>query len=729
MSRLTDLLGRVEDVSPELAKDLQGEVKSLSARLEFGLNFERHIPELVRLPGREIRRGDKVVFLAPRDDPGATVDERTWIVTNLTGRGKRRAAELVERNGMNAEPESATRTLEDLVVVAEFRDPIYPGLRSTGKVERGGDKPWHVVVNGENFHALEALVFAYEGGVDCIYIDPPYNTRAKDWKYNNDYVDPDDDYAHSKWLAFMERRLRVAKKLLNPDRSCLIVTIDEKEYLRLGLLLEQTFPGARIQMITSVISAKGAVRPGRFSRVEEHIFFVLLGDARVDPWTHNMLNGDEEDEAPQGDEEEAQPAEEEPQEQIEWLGLRRREPSSIRGARPNQFFPIFVDAETGLLQSVGDAIDDNVKRSTIKAPKGIVALWPLKPDGTEMLWGLTPEALRKNWAEGFARVNNWKPDQKKGTVQYLPSGTIQQIRSGEIIVTGRRADGSVEGARAADSEASTPPKKVWHMRSHNAETGGTKVLTALIPGRRFDYPKSLYAVEDALRFVVGRNRDAVILDFFAGSGTTAHAVMRLNRQDSGRRRSIMITNNEVSAEETLRLRKAGHRPGDSAWEALGICEYITKPRVSAAVTGQTVQGKPVDGRYTFTDEFPMADGLDENVEFFDLSYQDPELVRHGLAFTPVDPLLWLRAGSRGARIEEQRDGFALAESYAVLFEIDAAAAFVEAVRSADELTVAYVVTDEEKQFQIVADQLPRRIEPVRLYESYLRTFRINTGEE
>ena len=147
--------------------------------------------------------------------------------------------------------------MEDLVVVAEFRDPIYPGLVSTGKVERGGDKPFHTVINSENYHALQALLFTHRGKVDAIYIDPPYNTGAKDWKYNNDYVESDDHYRHSKWLAMMERRLLLAKELLNPDDSVLIVTIDEKEYLRLGLLLSRSSLKPSIQMVTFVDQALG----------------------------------------------------------------------------------------------------------------------------------------------------------------------------------------------------------------------------------------------------------------------------------------------------------------------------------------------------------------------------------------------------------------------------------------------------------------------------------------
>lgn len=112
-------------------------------------------------------------------------------------------------------------------------------------MERGGDKPFHTVINGENFHALEALTFTHRGKVDVIYIDPPYNSGARDWKYNNDYVGEEDIYRHSKWLAMIEQRLRVAKELLNPSSSVLIATIDEKEYIRLGLLLEQVFPEAK----------------------------------------------------------------------------------------------------------------------------------------------------------------------------------------------------------------------------------------------------------------------------------------------------------------------------------------------------------------------------------------------------------------------------------------------------------------------------------------------------
>ena len=727
VSRLSNLLRQVETLDSQLASDLRREVDALSARRTFGLNFERHTPETVALPNRTVRKGDKVRFVPQRGATPRSVDNRLWWVNRIRRTEKGRMAELVRQQDLQTGTETASRSVDDLVVIAEFRDPIYPGLNSNTTIERGGDKPFHTVINAENFHALQALFYTHEGKVDAVYIDPPYNGRARDWKYNNDYVDTDDAYKHSKWLAMMERRLKVAKRLLKPEDSALIVTIDEKEVHRLGLLLQQVFPNAHIEVVTSVISAKGVVRSGQFSRVEEHIFFVTFGDAKIEHWVTNMLPSHKED-ANEGEGENEESERKAPPEPIEWLGLRRRESSSSRGARPNQFYPIFVNVGDGTLHSIGAAIDDDVDRHSVPVPRGTVALWPLKPDGTEMLWGLTPDALRRNWTDGFARVN-WRPKKRTGTVYYLPSGTIEKVRFGKITVTGRAPDGSIEGHVKVDTTVHTPPKRVWNLASHNAETGGTKVLSRLIPGRHFPYPKSLYAVEDALRFIVGRKQDAIILDFFAGSGTTAHAVMRLNKQDEGRRQSISVTNNEVSANEERSLRREGLRPGDPKWEAKGICEYITKPRIAAAVTGKTPGGRPIQGNYKFTDKFPMTDGFEENVEFLTMTYESPRPVAHNRAFAAIATLLWLRAGSQGRRINEERTTFDVADTYAVLFDLDASSAFLSAIAETASITTAFIVTDDDRGFQAVCAELPVRVEALRLYESYLANFTINTGRE
>ena len=276
MSRLTDLIARAKAKDSALGEELERVFKMLASRRAFGLNFERHLPESVELPGRPVRRGDKVRILPPRGST-AKGDQRLWKVLRIEESDGQHLA-LVSL--MDApESETVEVALEDLITVAESSDYIYPGLISTAKVQRGGDKPNHTVINGENYHALKALTYTHRRKIDAIYIDPPYNTGAKDWKYNNDYIEAEDLYRHSKWLAMMERRLIIARVLLKPENSVLIVTIDSREYLRLGLLLEQLFPEGCHQMISTLTNPKGVSIAGGFRRADEYIFFVMFGAA------------------------------------------------------------------------------------------------------------------------------------------------------------------------------------------------------------------------------------------------------------------------------------------------------------------------------------------------------------------------------------------------------------------------------------------------------------------
>lgn len=708
-NELRSLLARVEDRDPDTAKELRRHIDALQSRRQFGLNFERHMPESVALTGRPISVGDKVRFLPPRGETTVESDA-TWVVTKITGPKNSRVASLVDPKAKD----EATRALEDLVYVADFRDPIYPGLKRSGDpVLRGGDKPFHTVINAENYHALEAMLFTCQGQVDCIYIDPPYNTRANDWKYNNDFVDPSDSYAHSKWLAFIERRLKLARKLLNPRDSVLIVAIDEKEYLRLGLLLEQTFPEAKIQMVTTVIKPEGTGRKNEFSRTNEFLFFVMLGEYTLVPTEDSMVEADEvvaSDENTVSDEMAGKP--------VEWRNLRRRERESVRGSRKNQFYAVFVDETTGRIHSVGDALDDDVPSESIQVPPNCRAIFPLNKAGDEMIWSVKPTTLRRLVAKQYARFNG-------RIVQFLQEGTVAAIERGDATITGEDEFGGVV-AIFSPGRKTVMPRTLWVKASHNSQASGSLLLKALVGDRSFPFPKSLYGVEDCLRFFISRKPDALIVDFFAGSGTTAHAVMRLNKEFGGRRRSISVTNNEINDQEVAFLKK-GLRPGDAEWEAAGICDYITKPRIKAAVTGLMPNGEPIQGNYRFINPFPMSDGFEENVEFFTLTYENPALVELDMAFERIAPLLWMRAGSEGRRIDERSDTFDVADTYAVLFNVDASKQFLAAVEKAEGLRIAYIVTDDETQYQAVSGQLPEGIESVRLYESYLRTFQINTG--
>ncbi|WP_265452001.1 site-specific DNA-methyltransferase [Aeromonas salmonicida] len=710
MSRLTDLLAKAKVKDSQLGADLEREFKAISSRLPFGLNFERHSPEAVELPLRPVRKGDKVRVLPERGSVKKG-DQRLWQVKAIHKAKKIADLELLD----TAEPVRQSVPLADLVVVAEFRDTIYPGLVSTGKVTRGGDKPFHTVINGENYHVLRALTYTHRGKVNAIYIDPPYNSGAKDWKYNNDYVEGDDLYRHSKWLAMIERRLLVAKELLDPTDSVLIVTIDEKEYLRLGLLLEQLFPEGTMQMVSSQINPKGVSRGGSFRRSDEYLFFVMFGKARPIrmPLTSEWSTSTQGDSG--GSTETITP---------EWTSMMRRGSEARRADRPSMFYPIYADPITRRIVAIGDPLPDG--EHVAPARDHLVAILPIRRDGSEGRWQIGAAELDSRIKQGRIRLG--RPTSYGFVVNYLPDGAYAAVLSEKFEIKGYAPDGSIDAIGVA-GDLSRIASTQWKIASHNASEHGSSLLASIIPKRKFPFPKSLYAVEDALRFFILNKPEAIILDFFSGSGTTAHAVMRLNRQDGGQRQCISVTNNEVAADEQKALREQGLRPGDAEWEKHGICDYITKPRVAAAITGKTPAGEPIKGDYKFTDEFPMADGFEENAEFFTLTYEAKSAVNHNLAYARIAPMLWLRAGAQGRCIEKlPPGGWAVADTYGLLTEVDQVTPFIDAVSAESGLRIAYIVTDDDRRFQAIAKRLPDGVEPVRLYESYLSNFSFANGE-
>ena len=695
MALLQDLIKQIDDET--LRQRIMMEVGKLTKQKKFGLVFEEHLPECTPLYDVEIRIDSKVALKT-----GQVSD--IYIVRTIDG-----DKVICEHKIDHAQVEFA---LDELVAIAEFGEPIYPYLKPIDMVCNAPDSDlWHTLIEADNYHALQLLEYLYAGKVDCIYIDPPYNTGARDWKYNNDYVDGTDAYRHSKWLSFMEKRLRMAKKLLNPKDSGLIVTIDEKEYLHLGCLLEEIFTEARIQMITTVISAKGVVRTGQFSRVEEYIYILELGNSSVQPGIYNMLDDE---------------IKKEPDRSIEWLGFRRRAPQAKRNSRPNQFYPVFVSNSDGRIISIGDVVKHGVDRNSIPVPEGCTALWPLSRDGDERLWSLVPEQARINFEKGYLRVNNWNSEKRTGTVYYLPSGTIDDIENGKAEIVGYNADGSVEAKY--HSEGTTPPKRVWNMKTHNAETYGTNILNAII-GKRFDYPKSLYAVHDSLRFYVERKKDALIIDFFSGSGTTLHAVNLLNAEDGGHRRCIMVTNNEVSEAEAKVLMKQGIKPSDEEWEKLGIARYVTWPRTVCSIEGHDVNGNPLKGNYLGSN-IPMADGFKTNAAYFKLGFLDKASIRIGRQFREMLPILWMKAGCFGPCpvLVDQKvpEYMVLPENrMAILNDNSCFKRFAEEVGNALEIETVYLVTDSDADYRSMSKGLNVK-QTYQLYRDYLDNFRINS---
>lgn len=281
MAKIEDLIVQIPE--PRLRKALADEVRQLKKKKKFGLVFEEHLPETVRLPRLPVRVGELVALKCQTGN-------RAWRVLSLAD-GTATCKPAVE----DGDPAEQTFSVDDLVILRQFGNPIYPALVPIEKVERGGEqKPWHVLLSAENFHALQLLLYAYEGKVDVIYIDPPYNTGSRDWKYNNDYVDKNDSWRHSKWLSMIKRRLLLAKKLLKPD-GVLIVTIDEHEVQHLGVLLEELLPDFARQMVTIVINEKG-VAQGGLSRAEEYAFFCFGPASSIPPQNDDLLTRDRSDE-------------------------------------------------------------------------------------------------------------------------------------------------------------------------------------------------------------------------------------------------------------------------------------------------------------------------------------------------------------------------------------------------------------------------------------------------
>ena len=694
MAAINDLIQQITDA--KLRERIQAEVDKLTKGKKFGLVFEEHLPECTPLYDVPVKKGALVALKNEK------LNDLYYVKKIKDG-----LAECVNRETH----EKREFPLNNLVAVAEFGEAIYPYLKKIDEVCNAPDSDlWHMLIEADNYHALQLLEYLYAGKVDCIYIDPPYNTGARDWKYNNDYVDSSDTYRHSKWLSMMKKRLLLAKRLLNPNDSVLIVTIDEKEYLHLGCLLEDIFAESRMQMITTVISAKGVVRAGQFSRVEEYIFIIELGSSALIPNTYNMLDSD---------------VKKESERSIEWLGFRRRAPQAKRESRPNQFYPVFFFFFYGTIFSIGDVVRAGIDRNTIPVPIGCTALWPLSKDGDERLWSLVPEQARLNLSRGYLRISNWNADEKSGTVYYLPSGTIKDIETGKAVIKGYNPDGSVIAQYI--NEGVTPPKRVWNMRTHNAETYGTNIINSMI-GKRFNYPKSIYAVHDTIRFFVANKPNALIIDFFAGSGTTLHAVNLLNVADGGHRRCIMVTNNEVSEDEAKALRADGHQPGDEEWEKLGIARYVTWPRTVCSIEGNDVNGSPLKGSY-ISSERPMAEGFEANAAYYKLGFLDKNSVALGRQFRELLPLLWMKAGCVGPCpvLDAKRLPAMLVlpeNSFAVLLDETKYELFRRKLDEAAEVGTIFFVTDSEQNYRDMARGL-KCANTYQLYRDYLDNFRIN----
>lgn len=708
MALLQDLIKQIDD--PDLRDRILREVDKMSKQKKFGLVFEEHLPECTPLYDVKIKKGSKVSLKAGKVDD-------IYIVRSIDGE----TATCEHRQDHNIEEFK----MDDLVAVAEFGEPIYPYLKPVDSVCNAPDSDlWHTLIEADNYHALQLLEYLYAEKVDCIYIDPPYNTGARDWKYNNDYVDSSDQYRHSKWLSFMEKRLKLAKKLLNPENSVLIVTIDEKEYAHLGCLLEEIFPEARMQMITSRINKKASTRVGQFARCDEYIYLLQFGSMNICKLSYSMLDVTDN----------SNPDAKIQKTDTIWNSMLRRGSSgSSRQESPKLFYPVWVDENKRKIEFVGDSLPLTQNRHEVekKLPKtGLRAVWPIRTDNSEGRWQLGSETLKRYVTEGIAKLGAYNKKRDQWAIVFLKKKQKEQLNDGILVSRGRDTDGSLILEWNDDEEIDKEPKSMWVRDCHDASTYGTNLLSKFLPKRNFPFPKSLYAVEDVLKFYVGENKDALIVDFFSGSGTTLHAVNLLNAEDGGHRRCIMVTNNEVSESEAKVLTKQGYIPGDGEWEKLGIARYVTWPRTVCSIEGHDANGKPLKGNYIGSD-IPMADGFKANAAYFKLGFLDKNAVALGRQFKELLPVLWMKANCIGLcpnlESDELPKMLVLPENkFAVLIDETYYSEFDAKLTEHPEIQTIYIITDSESAYREMIRSYEGK-DCYQLYRDYLDNFRINTG--
>jgi adenine-specific DNA-methyltransferase len=404
--------------------------------------------------------------------------------------------------------------------VAEKCKDFLPVLKEEKKKEvlTSKDAVNHVFIEGDNYHALSVLNYTHKKKVDLIFIDPPYNTGNKSWIYNNSYVEKDDRFRHSKWLSFMSKRLKLAKNLLKDD-GIIVVTIDDYELYTLGLLMDDIFfEQNRIGVLVVESNPRGRTTNKFFATSHEYwlVYAKNIEKANIEnlPLTEEQANLFHlEDDVSR----------------YRLLPFRRSGGLSTPKERPNSFYPIYFDKKTNKID--------------IKKFKGAIEIFPVDTSGRDRVWRQTRPSLME-------AVN-------RGDMVIKKNGNGYTVYMKDRIKAGRK------------------PKTVWINPKYDASSHGTVLVDKILNRRKsFDYPKSLYSVLDSLSVLVNSKKEAIILDFFAGSGTTGHAVLELNKRDSGKRQFILCTDDQ-----------------DNNGSGTTIAKDICYPRIKKAIEGFSFKNK------------------------------------------------------------------------------------------------------------------------------------------
>ena len=420
--------------------------------------------------------------------------------------------------------------------------PVLVEVPERAIISNDAEAPNHILIEGDNLEVLTALSYSHAGMIDVIYIDPPYNTGNKDFVYNDSFVDKEDGYRHSKWLSFMNKRLKIAKGLLS-DKGVLFISIDDNEFAQLKMLCNEILGEENhISTLATIMNLKGNQDEFGFAGTHEYTLVYCLSH-------DNCVLG----QLPIAEEELDEWQSDDKGYYKKGANLKSTGINAPREKRPNLFYPILIDKTT---KAVSTITQDEFELIYDKALKmhdeaylsqlrlkyknlGYIFLLPLT-SGKEMSW---------RWG-------------------------IQKVRaeSDELIVSMKGNDVSIYKKQRPQlgDMPSKKPKSVFYKPEYSSGNGKAELISVLGESL-FGYPKPLQLIKDLL--TISYYKEARILDFFAGSGTTLHATMQLNAEDGGHRQCILATNNEN-----------------------GICENVTYERNRRVIQGYTTpKGEEVVG--------------------------------------------------------------------------------------------------------------------------------------
>jgi len=461
---------------------------------------------------------------------GLSQDERAYLI-NLVNTKKKYGLVWEDK------PEDVEEQLrENLPVLKEAKDKA---------IVNGEDYPNHILIEGDNLHALTALSFTHECNIDVIYIDPPYNTGNNDFKYNDNYVDKEDSFRHSKWLSFMHKRLEIAKRLMS-KHGVIFISIDDNEVNQLKLLCDEVFqPINFLGLLPTVMNLKGNQDQFCFAGTHE---YTLVYSKLKSSFQPNQFDFDAE-ELEVWDEDNIGPFK-------KGAPLRATGTEANREDRPLMFYPILVD------------VNNNV--STISKEEHSF----IYNNSTKLFDDSHLEDIIKKYKKiGYDIVlPNVDSDQFGRWRWGYNDNTISRLSYDVIVTRTKNGISLYKKQRPELGELPSKKPKTIFYRPEYSSGNGTAQLKDIMNAKVFNNPKPVDLIKDIITISTSK-KNATILDFTAGSGTTLHAILELNNSKGFQHKGILITNNENN-----------------------ICEEITYERNKRRINGYTnVKGQNISG--------------------------------------------------------------------------------------------------------------------------------------